>query len=1124
MPFDFDTPKTLFEKTTKAIDWVTEEVIRQRNWRSILALLDVILFLAFNPFQWPFPNLLSLFPQIERFRWFQSGFWLLIIAIFTLAVIAAARTGRKRIERVEFGLSAIRGLLPFGYDDAEMFARLERNQNLQECVQSISDEHWRFGVLTGESGAGKTSFLQAGLWPGIEKRKFRCVYVKFSDLDPIESIKRSFLKHLPAPDQQPNGANGAVVFSDLLGAAEQSDSPVLLIFDQFEQFFVHRKRKNDRAPFVQALARWFNEMQVSPVKILISIRDDFFGRLNELQKAMKYSLGPTQSFRLEKFEPGQAAEILCVLAEQEKIEYDRKFISRIAWEELADAEDGLVSPVDIQVMARMIQRQASREGRAFNQSTFQKLGGVEGLLDRYLTSAVETRETQGRRQAAIKVMLALIDLERNARAGALTLETLREKLGDDLNGSELEETIAWLARSDVRLISPSLENDEEKFELAHERLIPALRRLAGKQLGEADRANQLLDRRANEWLGSGRHSRYLFSRSELRLINRQRRFIAWGKGRQTKEELLGASRRRFRLRLASVGLAVLLAGCGWAVWRSDPWQAYLIKRELRNYSETLNDRDALTEVAKAFLYAGDSDGALQVISRITDDSSKALATQSLAESFLALGDKERARAQILEAARIAARAKSNPYSVDADVYLSIAGTFIKLGDKEQAKTHLSNSLDQESNFLLSDRLKEIIGSFTELAVATKDSSLLSYITGIAERRPGDSDKIDSLGAVVISYAKLGDGEKARSLLLKMRQLVERMNDSVAKLYPAMDVAEYFLKVGEAMKDSSFLPEAIEVTEQISSGVFKADTLIHIAESHAKFHEIEQTKARLSEAARVAEAVDEGEYLNANRDKSSTLRNIAMDLARIGEVANDDAMMSDGVRAAEQISLDSSRSDALSLVALPFARMGNKERANALFSEAIKTAERIKDAKDSANAMRSIAEQVGLAGDKQRATGLLLEAIRSAEQISDKYYQIGALLDIALSFGEIGDKKQARELLLKAIMLLKQGDLKYYDIAHNSIVDALTELFETAPEVIVYEALFNLAESRGRGKNNDKLLDEIFESRLSLKSPLTDLGRLRLLVSQYSSEEGKAKALARILMDHSHPELVVKKNA
>src|SRR5262249_50565634 len=149
----------------------------------------------------------------------------------------------------------------------------------------------------------------------------------------------------------------------------------------------------------------------------------------EMQKAMRYSLSPTQSFRLERFEPDQATEVFCYLAEKESLEYDRKFISEMTRHEMADSEDGLISPVDIQLLARMIERQTTREVRAFNRSTFQKLGGVEGLLERYLTTALEPLGSQSRRQVVIKVLLALTDLERNARAGALAFEDLRQKLG-----------------------------------------------------------------------------------------------------------------------------------------------------------------------------------------------------------------------------------------------------------------------------------------------------------------------------------------------------------------------------------------------------------------------------------------------------------------------------------------------------------------------------------------------------------------------------------------------------------------------------------------------------------------------------------------------------------------------
>ncbi|HKE04369.1 MAG TPA: tetratricopeptide repeat protein [Blastocatellia bacterium] len=388
MPFDFDTPKTFFEKTTKAIDWIVEEIVRQKNWRSLLALLDVILFIAFNPFQWPFPNLLSLSPQLEKSSWYAPVFWSLIGVIFVIAVIVAARAKRKPAERPDLKQGAIKGLLPFGYEDAEVFSHLQRDQNLKECLQAIGDEQWRLGVLSGESGAGKTSFLQAGLWPEMERRKFRCVYVKFSDLDPFESVKRACLKHLSFAD----GATDAANFPGLLrAAAEQDRTPIALLFDQFEQFFVHRKRKKDREPFVQALAQWFAEMQSLPIKILICVRGDFLDRLNELQKAMRYSLSPTQSFRLERFEPDQATEVLCFLAEKDGLEYDRKFVSEMTRQELADTEDGLISPVDIQVLARMIERQTIASVLMSIANSYAELGAKE-KSSALLSDAIKTAE------------------------------------------------------------------------------------------------------------------------------------------------------------------------------------------------------------------------------------------------------------------------------------------------------------------------------------------------------------------------------------------------------------------------------------------------------------------------------------------------------------------------------------------------------------------------------------------------------------------------------------------------------------------------------------------------------------------------------------------------------------
>src|SRR5262245_39042887 len=776
MEFDFDKSKNLYEQATNFVEWIAEEIIRKRNWLARLLLSDVALFVLFNPHHWPFEGLLlSPFPQLKLFGWYAPVFWSLIGVIFIIAVIVAARAKRKTAEHAELKLGAIKGLLPFGYEDAEVFSHLQRDQNLKECLQAISDEQWRFGVLSGESGAGKTSFLQAGLWPEMERRKFRCVYVKFSDLDPFESVKRACLKHLSFAD----GATDAANFPGLLRAAAERDrTPIALLFDQFEQFFVHRKRKKDREPFVQALAQWFAEMQSLPIKILICVRGDFLDRLNELQKTMRYSLSPTQSFRLERFEPEQATEVFCFLAEKDGLEYDRKFIAEMTRQELADSEDGLISPVDIQVLARMIERQTMRDGRAFDRTTFQKLGGVEGLLERYLTIALEPLGTQTRRQAAIKVMLAMTDLERNARAGALSFEDLRQKLGGDITDVELKEAVAYLLLSDVRLISPSSENEKEKFELAHERLIPALRRLAGKQLSEADRAGQLLDRRTNEWLGAGRVSRYLVSWSELRLINKNRRFVTWGKQRQAKEELLAASRRRYRLPYAALGFVIPLALFGWIGWNSNAWQTYLIKSELRNYGVRLNDNPTLMEIAKAFAYAGDSRFSLQVVDRISHNRFKATAPKEIAESYTMLGDKEKASALLSDAIKTLELPDSDTLK-DSTMH-EIAVAYAKLGETTKDRALLSDALrtvERIGDDAYKDiALRGIAPSMAGLGEAMKDIGLIAEAVNTMEPISDGYKKISTMRLIVLSYARLGAGEKASALLSDLLKVAERISD------------------------------------------------------------------------------------------------------------------------------------------------------------------------------------------------------------------------------------------------------------------------------------------------------------------------------------------------------------
>jgi hypothetical protein len=348
----------------------------------------------------------------------------------------------------------------------------------------------------------------------------------------------------------------------LAEAVQKAAKPLVVLLDQFEQFFVHHKRKKDREPFVHALGAWYRQQPPLPVTLLVCIRGDMTEHLLELQKAMGYTLGPHHNFPLAPFEPREAVEIFRVIAETEQLTCDPSFVEEMVTHELASRADGLVSPVDVQILAWMVKGHKQPEERGFTRTAYYKLGGIEGLLDQFLTRVLDARETASRREAALNVLLALTDLESNARAGVLTVDQLREKLAGTVATGELHEAVSWLARSDVRLITPVGRNGAQGYELAHERLIPALRRRAEKVLPSVEEANRLLERRVNEWLGNKRAARYLLTWRELRTIERQKPALVWGGKRDHKEALLARSKRRWQARIGAAALGVLLLGGG----------------------------------------------------------------------------------------------------------------------------------------------------------------------------------------------------------------------------------------------------------------------------------------------------------------------------------------------------------------------------------------------------------------------------------------------------------------------------------------------------------------------------------------------------------------------------------
>ncbi len=311
-----------------------------------------------------------------------------------------------------------------------------------------------------------------------------------------------------------------------------------MIFDQFEQFFVYIDDEAKREAFIRDLASWYNYDELTEkVKILVSIREDWFARMDEIQEVLNYTLKigsqtGGNSFYLKNFSAEEATMILAVMAQEDlAIEendterFDRDYIQAVLERELASPTDRLISPVDLQIIAETIKQQNTSEMRAFNRPALQKLGGIEGLRRSFLESILEDLGAE-RKKSAVQVLVSLTNLEQQTRAQVQTLAQLQEKVKGSVLPDEVQKLVTYLQETGLIAV---VERDGIKgYELAHEGMISAVIRLGEKIQDKAYRANQLLERRVNEWLGNNRSSRYLFSPRELWSIERQKPYLIWG--------------------------------------------------------------------------------------------------------------------------------------------------------------------------------------------------------------------------------------------------------------------------------------------------------------------------------------------------------------------------------------------------------------------------------------------------------------------------------------------------------------------------------------------------------------------------------------------------------------------
>jgi tetratricopeptide (TPR) repeat protein len=348
--------------------------------------------------------------------------------------------------------------------------------------------------------------------------------------------------------------------------------------------------------------------------------------------------------------------------------------------------------------------------------------------------------------------------------------------------------------------------------------------LAGKQLYDADRANQLLDRRVNEWLGNDRKSSYLFGWRDWRLIERNRPYLVWGAQKNHKEALLQQTERKWSWWSGGVAIGALVIQLAIGLFLS-PWgQIQVVKWDIARLGRG-NDQPTLRVIATGLSSVGDFDHAGQVAARIDHPYDKARALAVVVQAAAQVGDASTA-AELLNQAKEVVTLIQYPDSKAATlVYLAQA--LAQAGDASQAAELLKQAtelmkqrieLGAGTNFRLASLLKEVVEAVAQVKDASKATDLLNQAAEIAVRIEGDPfSKAYALEAVTRAAAQVVKATNSTELLDQAAEVAVRIkNPSAAKARALGAVAQAAAQVGDTRKAAELLKQAVEVVARIEA--------------------------------------------------------------------------------------------------------------------------------------------------------------------------------------------------------------------------------------------------------------------------------------------------------------------
>ncbi|MDD1606981.1 MAG: HEAT repeat domain-containing protein [Methylococcaceae bacterium] len=344
------------------------------------------------------------------------------------------------------------GLRPFQEKEQnKFFGRLQEIHILTDKILAH-----RLTLLVAASGVGKSSLLQAGVMPALRATGMAdLIYHNDWAVNPAEALKKTIVAHFIA--QQRVNADYQADFSLPLVEFLQihallGSGTMVILLDQFEEFFYYQRFSQQRDEFIRQLASAIHDTN-TPTAFVFSMREDF---AMEMEAFKTWFAGIfNNTYRIEKLELDAARLAIVEPVKAAGFTYQPELIELLL-KDLGQRERGarldlqhiderdlimpLVEPPHLQIVCQQLWLKASASTACeITVAHYQELKGASGILKRYFDDkmAMLNAEQQGLASKAFDLLVSqhgakmsypLDELAKLLNKDALVLEKTLEEL------------------------------------------------------------------------------------------------------------------------------------------------------------------------------------------------------------------------------------------------------------------------------------------------------------------------------------------------------------------------------------------------------------------------------------------------------------------------------------------------------------------------------------------------------------------------------------------------------------------------------------------------------------------------------------------------------------------------